>query len=147
LFRFFSKLLGNWKTTPPKTTTKNLAKKCSPQHNSGLCWNRPWPQNCSPNIVFVRHRIYKTCLRKEFGFHRDFHSRTSVSLDKLYQGSRNFSEQKFRFPWHKMKFTINWLFCPYRSNQHRSWTVLHSHLSYWSERMESWMERKDIANL
>jgi hypothetical protein len=30
-----------------------------------------------------------------------------------------------------MKFTINWLFCPYRSNQHRSWTVLHSHLSYW----------------
>jgi hypothetical protein len=50
---------------------------------------------------------------------------------KLYQGSRKFSEQKFRFPWHKMKFTINWLFCPYRSNQHRSWTVLHSHLSYW----------------
>ena len=30
-----------------------------------------------------------------------------------------------------MKFTINWLFCPYRSNQHRSWTVLHSYLSYW----------------
>ena len=60
-----------------------------------------------------------------------FHSITLVSLDKLYQGSRNFSEQKFRFPWHKMKFTINWLFCPYRSNQHRSWTVLHSHLSYW----------------
>jgi hypothetical protein len=50
---------------------------------------------------------------------------------KLYQGSRNFSEQKFRFPWHKMKFTINWLFCPYRSNQHRSWTILHSHLLYW----------------
>jgi hypothetical protein len=60
-----------------------------------------------------------------------FHSITSVSLDKLYQGFRNFSEQKFRFPWHKMKFTINWLFCPYRSNQHRSSTVLHSHLSYW----------------
>ena len=60
-----------------------------------------------------------------------FHSITSVSLDKLYQGSRNFSEQKFRFPWHKMKFTINWLFCQYRSNQHKSWTVLHSHLSYW----------------
>jgi hypothetical protein len=61
-----------------------------------------------------------------------FHSITSVSLDKVYQGSRIFSEQKFRFPWHKMKFTINWLFCPYRSNQHRSWTVLHSHLLYWS---------------
>jgi hypothetical protein len=30
-----------------------------------------------------------------------------------------------------MKFTINWLFYRYRSNQHRSWTVLHSHLSYW----------------
>jgi hypothetical protein len=60
-----------------------------------------------------------------------FHNITSVSLDKLYQGSRNFSEQKFRFLWHKMKFTINWLFCPYRSNQHRSWTVFHSHLSYW----------------
>ena len=60
-----------------------------------------------------------------------FHSITSVSLDKLYQGSMNFSEQKFRFPWHKMKVTINWLFCPYRSNQHRSWIVLHSHLSYW----------------
>jgi hypothetical protein len=60
-----------------------------------------------------------------------FHSITSVLLDKLYQGSRNFSEQKFRFPWHKMKFTINWLFCTYRSNQHWSWTVLHSHLSYW----------------
>jgi hypothetical protein len=56
MFRFFSKLLGNC-----KTTTKNLTKKCSPQHNSGLCWNRPWPQNCSPNIVFVRHRIYKMC--------------------------------------------------------------------------------------
>jgi hypothetical protein len=61
-----------------------------------------------------------------------FHSITSVSLDKVYQGSRIFSEQKFRFPWHKMKFTINWLFCPYRSNQHRSWTVFHSHLLYWS---------------
>ena len=60
-----------------------------------------------------------------------FHSITSVSLDKLYQGSGNFSEQKFRFPWHKMKFTINWLFCQYRSNQYRSWTVLHNHLSYW----------------
>jgi hypothetical protein len=60
-----------------------------------------------------------------------FHSITSVLLDKLYQGSRNFSEQKFRFPWHKMKFTINWLFWQYRSNQHWSWTVLHSHLSYW----------------
>ena len=36
-----------------------------------------------------------------------FHSITSVSLDKLYQGSRNFSEQKLRFPRHKMKFTIN----------------------------------------
>ena len=46
-----------------------------------------------------------------------FHSITSVLLDKLYQGSMNFSEQKFRFPWHKMKFTINWLFCSYRSNQ------------------------------
>ena len=31
--------------------------------------------------------------------------------------------QKFKFPWHKMKFSINWLFCPYRLNQHRSWTV------------------------
>jgi hypothetical protein len=51
--------------------------------------------------------------------------------DKLYQGSRNFSEQHFRFPWHKMKFTINWLLCSYRSNQYRSWTILHSHLSYW----------------
>ena len=32
----------------------------SPQHNSALCWNRPWPQNGqvqslhSPNIVFAR---------------------------------------------------------------------------------------------
>ena len=60
-----------------------------------------------------------------------FHSITSVSLDKLYQGSRNFSEQKCRFPCHEMKFTINWLLCPYRPNQRRSWTVLHSHLSYW----------------
>ena len=23
-------------------------KMWSSQHNSGLCWNRPWPQNCSP---------------------------------------------------------------------------------------------------
>ena len=60
-----------------------------------------------------------------------FHNITSVLLDKLYQGSRNFSEQKFRFPWHKMKFTINWLFGLYRSNRHRWWTVLHSHLLYW----------------
>jgi hypothetical protein len=45
--------------------------------------------------------------------------------------NRNFSEQKFRFPWHKMKFTINWLFGLYRSNRHRWWTVLHSHLLYW----------------
>jgi hypothetical protein len=47
------------------------------------------------------------------------------------QTSCSIIEQNFRFPWHKMKFTINWLFCPYWSNQHRSWTVLHSHFSYW----------------
>ena len=28
LFRFCTKILGNQKTTPPKTTTKNLAKTC-----------------------------------------------------------------------------------------------------------------------
>jgi hypothetical protein len=76
-----------------------------------------------------------------------FHSITSVSLDKLYQGSRNFSEQKFRFPWHKMKFTINWLFCPYRSNQHRSWTVLHSHVSYWwTVILSYWKNGKNTHN-
>jgi hypothetical protein len=72
---------------------------------------------------------------------------TSVSLDKLYQGSRNFSEQKFRFPWHKMKFTINWLFCQYRSNQHRPWTVLHSHLSYWwTVILSNWKNGKNTHN-
>jgi hypothetical protein len=60
-----------------------------------------------------------------------FQSIASVLLDKLYQGSRNFSDNKLWFPWHKMKLTINWLFCPYRSNQHRSWTVFHSHFSHW----------------
>ena len=71
------------------------------------------------------------------------HSITSVSLDKVYQGSRIFSEQKFRFPWHKMTFTINWLFCPYRSNQHRSWTVFHSHLLYWStDILSNWKNGK-----
>jgi hypothetical protein len=35
-----------------------------------------------------------------------FHSITSVSLDKLYQGSRNFSEQKFRLK-HQCKFHQN----------------------------------------
>jgi hypothetical protein len=60
-----------------------------------------------------------------------FHSITSVTLDKLCQGFRNFSEQTFRFPWHQMKFTINWWFCPHRSNQHRSRSVLHSRLPYW----------------
>jgi hypothetical protein len=76
-----------------------------------------------------------------------FLSMTSVSLDKLYQGSKNFSEQKFRFPWHQMKFTINWLFCPYRSNQHRSWTVFHSHLSYWwTVIISNWKNGKNTHN-
>ena len=76
-----------------------------------------------------------------------FHSIISVSLDKLYQGSRNFSEQKCRFPWHKMKFTINWLLnCPYRSNQQRSWTVLHSYLSYWrTVILSNWKNGKKYA--
>jgi hypothetical protein len=85
-----------------------------------------------------------------FGSHihiSGFHSITSVSLDKLYQGSRNFSEQKFRFPWHNMKFTINWLFCPYRSNQHRSWTVFHSHLLYWwTVILSNWKNEENTHN-
>jgi hypothetical protein len=45
-----------------------------------------------------------------------------------------------------MKFTINWLFCPYRSNQHRSWTVLHSHLSYWwTVILSNWKNEKKHA--
>ena len=75
-----------------------------------------------------------------------FHSITSVPLDKLYQGSRNFSEQKFRFPLHRMKLTINCLFCPYKSNQHRSWTVFHSRLSYWWTVIQSnWKNGKKQA--
>jgi hypothetical protein len=96
-------------------------------------------------ILRSNYQIKKkpTGLRKEFGFH----SITSVSLDKLYQGSRNFSEQKLRFPWHKMKFTINWLFCPCRSNQHRSWTVLHSHLSYWwTVILSNWKNEENTHN-
>ena len=60
MFRFFWKLIGNRKTTPPKTTTKKPSKKMrSPQHNSGLCWNRPWPQNCSPNICVCKSNQIK----------------------------------------------------------------------------------------
>ena len=62
LLKFFSKLLRNRKTTPPKTKQK----RGTPQHNSGLFWNRPWSQNCSPNIVFVRHFLkYKRTLYLE----------------------------------------------------------------------------------
>ena len=46
-----------------------------------------------------------------------------------------------------MKLTINWLFCPYRSNQHRSWTVFHSHLSYcWTVILSNWKNEKKTHN-
>jgi hypothetical protein len=76
-----------------------------------------------------------------------FQSITSVLLDKLYQGSRNFSVQTLWFPWHKMKLTINWLFYPYRSNQHRSWTVFHNHFSHWwTVILSNWRNEKKTHN-
>jgi hypothetical protein len=122
---------------------KNLNKSVRKSYFLTFWWNLHWCfYNGTRSLLILRSNYQfknNNRFKKRIWFPQicvftcisDFHSITSVSLDKLYQGSRNFSEQKFRFPWHQMKFTINWLFCPYRSNQHRSWTVLHSHLSYW----------------